>query len=61
MLGKKRIPNLVWDGSRKHTPRRFLMRNKVCKITKEEAQRIKEEDAEKGNGQDQVMEGQERI
>lgn len=25
---KKHIPNLVWDGRRRHTPRRFLMRNK---------------------------------
>ena len=25
---KKEIPNLVWDGKRRHTARRHLMRNK---------------------------------
>lgn len=28
MFNKREIGKLVWDGTRKHTPRRFLMRNK---------------------------------
>ena len=38
---KRKLPNLVWDGRKKHTPRRFLMRNKISRIiTLEEACKI---------------------